>query len=340
MNWAQDRRFEKQTVAVMSTQATCCTLDPSRKPGSHLPRAMLLGFLALWIGICPTRAQLTRFQNFKGEQGLGNPAVEALAQDRDGFILLGTQAGLYRHDGAGILPHAPEVLSEAYVLKVISDKAGRLWVVTNHGIFVRFQSTFSGIDTGRAPIHLRSAHLFAVMGNSAVLDLDGTVLRAPIGAGGVGPFEPLFDATTLRRIPALGKAGFVAPDAHGALLVGCGVAICRVADDGRVTVLGAADGLPVDTWQVALRTPDDTLWARSLDRLARRGPVQDHGRAGRRRSRPGRDGPPLSPSRGRAAEQPDRGPHARSRGIGLGREPRQGGVPQHRPRRLGTLDGG
>ncbi len=251
----------------MSVVKTRCTGRIGSRTARTLLYATFLGLLFSW----PARAQFTRFQHLSEEQGLGNSAVEAVAQDQEGYILFGTQFGLYRYDGTNVAPYAADDLSGAYVLSIIPDVQGRLWVVTSYGVYVRSGSTFSRIDTGRASLHLRSAHLLALTEASAVLDVDGTILRASVGASSIGAFLPLFDAATLARVPGLGRARFVAPDAHDALLIGCGVAICR-ADGGRVTILGEADGLPPDAWQVALRAPDGTLWVRSLDRLARRAP--------------------------------------------------------------------
>ncbi len=250
---------------------TRCTGRIGSRSAWTLLHAVLLGLLFICADTRPTCAQFTRFQNFTEEQGLGESAVEAVAQDREGYILFGTQSGLYRYDGTNVAAYAADILSGAYVLRIIPDDRGRLWVVTSYGIYVRFGSTFSRIDTGAASPHLRTAHLLAIGKDSVALDVDGRILRAPVGASSVGAFQPVFDAATLARIPGLGKARFVAPGAQDGLLIGCGVALCQ-AKDGGVTVLGEADGLPPDAWQVALRAPDGTLWVRSLDRLAWRAP--------------------------------------------------------------------
>ncbi len=241
----------------------------------RLLHAVLLGLLFLWQAGQDARAQFTRFQNYTDEQGLGNLTVTALAQDADGYILLGTEGGLYRYDGSSITPYdkAVGLPSASWVRQVTTDSAGRVWVVTSDGVFVRYASTFRRIDTGHTALDFESSHLLAVSGTSAVIDVGGTLLGASVDGHGVGSFSPLFDATTLAAIPGLAKARFVVPDPMGGLLIGCGSAICRM-NAGQVTVLAAADGLPAEEWQVALRTEDGTLWARSLDHLAWRRPGQ------------------------------------------------------------------
>ncbi len=245
---------------------------PGRRPG-RLLHAALLGLLLLWCLIPGAHAQFTRFQNLTDEQGLGNLTIYALAQDRDGYLLFGTEAGLYRYDGVGVTAYDAGLPSAAWIQQIVSDETGRLWVVAAEGLYLRRGTTFGRVDTGTS-VHLQSTHLLAVTATRVVLDVDGTLLGARIGAGTVGRFSPLFDAATLARVPDLARARFVAPDTGGGLLIGCGVSICQEAG-GRVAVLGEADGLPADAWQVAIRTPDGTLWARSLDRIAWRRPGRE-----------------------------------------------------------------
>ena len=260
-------------MAIMSIQGAICSLYPCNRSKQFFRHAALLGFLLLWFEVQAAHAQFTRFQNLTDEQGLGNLSVGALAQDRDGYILFGTQGGLYRYDGVSITSYDAGLPSAAWIQQIAVDDAGRVWVVTTEGLYVRFGSAFSRVETGETSVQMKSPHLFAMADGSVVLDMDGTLLRASVGDGAVGEFSRLLDTATLDSVPDLAKARFVALDTDGALLVGCGVAVCRI-EDGRVAVFGESDGLPPDAWQAALRTPDGTLWARSLDRIAWRKPGQ------------------------------------------------------------------
>ncbi len=287
----------------MSVRRTIGGSRSGRRHGRTFLRASFLGLLVLCSGVQAARAQFTRFQNITDEQGLGNLAVSALAQDRDGYILIGTEAGLYRYDGIGATPYDAGLPSAAWIQQIVTDGDGRVWVATNDGLYMRSGATFGRVEVGRAPLHLRSSHLLAAAGGSVVLNVDGTLLRARVEGSAVGEFSPLLDTATADSVPGLAHAGFVAPDTGGTLLVGCGVALCLVetglvgagrveagrveagrveagrveagsVEAGRVAVLGEADGLPADAWQMAVRTPDGTLWARSLERIAWRRPGQ------------------------------------------------------------------
>ncbi len=242
-------------------------------PGWLVLHAVLLGLLLPWFPIPAAQAQFTRFQNFTDEQGLGNLSVYALAQDRDGYVLFGTEAGLYRYDGARITAYESGLPSTAWVQQVVAEKAGRVWVVTADGLYVRTGPGFNRVDTGTSA-RLLSPHLLAATRTRVVLDVGGALLGAPISDDAVGRFSPVFDAATLARVPDLASARFVTSDIQGGLLIGCGVSICHETG-GRVAVLGEADGLPADGWQVAIQTPDGTLWVRSLDHIAWRRPGRD-----------------------------------------------------------------
>ena len=235
-------------------------------------RAALASLAVLLLAPSAARAQFTRFESFSDEQGLGNNSVTTIGQDAAGFILLGTEAGLFRYDGSRITPYdeAFGLPAGSWIRRIENDRQGRVWVVTTNGLYVRETGRFRKVVVGRA-FSVQSPHLFVSRGDDVVLDCGGTLLRASAGPSGIGRFAPLLDRATLAARPALARARFVAADGSDGLLVGCGDAICRIAD-GRVSVLDETAGLPPDHWDMALRTADGTLWARSLDRLAWRRP--------------------------------------------------------------------
>ena len=216
------------------------------------------------------RAQFTRFENLTEEQGLGNASVSAIGQDTDGYMLIGTEAGLYRYDGALVAPYndAVGLPSGAWIRSVATDPAGRVWVVTTNELFVQFRRDrpFERVLLGR-PIEIRSPHQVALTRDEVLVDTGGVLLHARVSEAGVGKFSPLISDLVLASRPELRAARFVTTDLLGGWLIGCGGAICRVKN-GTVTEFGSANGLPPDTWEIARRAPGGTLWARSLDRVA------------------------------------------------------------------------
>jgi signal transduction histidine kinase/ligand-binding sensor domain-containing protein len=78
----------------------------------------------------------------------------ALAQDRDGFVWLGTQSGVVRWDGhraRGYVADAamPGSLPDSYVRAMLVDRSGTLWVGTKSGGLARHETptdTFSSVQ--------------------------------------------------------------------------------------------------------------------------------------------------------------------------------------------------
>jgi signal transduction histidine kinase/ligand-binding sensor domain-containing protein len=103
-----------------------------------LPAAWLLcGALAVW-GLQPTTplADYAR-QSWVMENGLPQDTVQALAQTRDGFVWLGTEAGLVRFDGSSFAVfdrNSTPALPSGDVRCLLETGDGALWVGTSDGL--------------------------------------------------------------------------------------------------------------------------------------------------------------------------------------------------------------
>lgn len=83
------------------------------------------------------------FSNISVEQGLSHSDVYCITQDSKGFMWFGTGDGLNRYDGYTftIFKHDPQdslSLSQNFVLELLEDKTGALWVGTRGGGLNRF----------------------------------------------------------------------------------------------------------------------------------------------------------------------------------------------------------
>ena len=79
------------------------------------------------------------FQSLARDQVLSQSSVHALAQDREGYLWIGTQAGLDRYDGYRIRswksdPDDPGTLSHGFVKDLLAARDGRIWVGTARGL--------------------------------------------------------------------------------------------------------------------------------------------------------------------------------------------------------------
>lgn len=83
------------------------------------------------------------FRRITGDYDLAQNSVQALLQDRDGLIWIGTQGGLHRYDGYRFElmqqdPEAAGSLPDNLVTALAEDHQQELWVGTNSGHVVRY----------------------------------------------------------------------------------------------------------------------------------------------------------------------------------------------------------
>ena len=75
------------------------------------------------------------FRSYGPDHGLRNQAVTSLAQDRDGFLFVGTEDGLFRYDGTHFERFGTaEGLPSDSVTLLHRARDGRLWVATRAGL--------------------------------------------------------------------------------------------------------------------------------------------------------------------------------------------------------------
>ncbi|HPD96506.1 MAG TPA: two-component regulator propeller domain-containing protein [Tenuifilaceae bacterium] len=79
------------------------------------------------------------FKNIGVEDGLTSSEVNALFQDKKGFIWIGTEDGLYRYDGYEMIafktiPNDSTSISSNEITCIISDTKDRLWIGTTNGL--------------------------------------------------------------------------------------------------------------------------------------------------------------------------------------------------------------
>ncbi len=101
--------------------------------------AILLGVM-LWV-LPVSQAEEFTPEPVELENELTQAVVTALTQDQQGFIWIGTQAGLNRYDGYQVEQYfsANSALSFDEINVLTTDSAGNVWIGTEHGLNVFLQ---------------------------------------------------------------------------------------------------------------------------------------------------------------------------------------------------------
>ena len=112
-------------------------LAATRSPAVAAPAATLAPTGAAHAQ--PNLRQDTTFTHITIEQGLSDQRVQAIVQDRAGFLWFGTNNGLNRYDGYNVVayrhdPTNPHSLSGNFVEDLYEDRSGTLWVGTRSGL--------------------------------------------------------------------------------------------------------------------------------------------------------------------------------------------------------------
>ena len=100
---------------------------------------------ALGLLVCATLLQAepspetARFRSLTEADGLSQLSALAIAQDKEGFLWIGTQVGLNRYDGASFRTFIrerdrPDSISEHYISSLLTDSDGSLWIGTLNGL--------------------------------------------------------------------------------------------------------------------------------------------------------------------------------------------------------------
>jgi len=92
------------------------------------PRLWTAGVCWLLCGV-PAPAQHWSFQMYDAGAGLTNSNILAIHQDRQGFLWISTEGGLFRYDGDRF-----QLFGAANVNSIHSSPDGQLWTASSAGL--------------------------------------------------------------------------------------------------------------------------------------------------------------------------------------------------------------
>ncbi|MGA9670377.1 MAG: diguanylate cyclase [Terracidiphilus sp.] len=240
---------------------------PVRKMNGIL-RALMCGFAVLAVAVPSVLCQ--QFSFSEANEGLGDLNVNSIAQDRSGYLWVGTENGLYRYDGRQYRRYgAGEGLKEHAIQSLFVGPDGTLWVGTTAGIYFSLPNGRFVPVNAPAPytqFSLRIGTVFTAVSANEIITADRS-----------GAFRLRHLATGQWAAEAMHLEGSaiwsVLSEPGGNLWYGCDRDLCQLAG-GKTTHLGSALHLPEGPWHHLLLARDGHLWMRSVTDLGEMSPAE------------------------------------------------------------------
>lgn len=193
-------------------------------------------------------------------EGLADLNVNCIAQDRTGYLWVGTENGLYRYDGTQFKRYGvADGVQARTIQNLFVGPDGTLWVGTTSSVY--FERQDGGFSEVRppAPVNEFSQRIGTAF---TALAPDRLAMADRSGAfelQSIGPEQWLAKPMHLdgQRIFS------VLSGSAGDLWYGCDDDLCHLAG-GKTTHLHSTDGVPQDTWLHLLRARDGRIWARGI----------------------------------------------------------------------------
>lgn len=209
-------------------------------------------------------------------QSIPEGVVTALAQDAQGFIWIGTQAGLIRYDGYRFRKYLRKAndansLSGNYIVSLMAAKDGRLWVGTNsEGLavfdpasekFTRFahsEKAPSSLSAGRIWAIVEDVHGGVWLGSDHGLDYLAPHITKNLTAA--SPFTHFRHQIGNPKSLLSDVICALLIDRKGRLWVGSIAGLQRLSVDGKQFETPAAGGLEKKNIQSLFQAQDGKLW--------------------------------------------------------------------------------
>ena len=196
------------------------------------------------------------FKHYLQDSGLTNLAVNTINQDRDGFIWVATDNGLFRYNGRRFQRFGHEQgLPQDDVTALTISAGGTVWAGTPVGFAYLRGGSFHPVVFGTALDSLSQGRLVAAEEDVVYASTGRGLLKLTLENSGV----------SMRQI-YMGETFGVAVESGGTVWFGCGRDLCRLRGQ-RLSTVGTALGLPPDRWESALSDEHGSLWVRSVTHL-------------------------------------------------------------------------
>nr|MBA3822141.1 hypothetical protein [Deltaproteobacteria bacterium] len=191
------------------------------------------------------------FRRYGVAQGLANLSINQVSQSSDGLIWVGTEDGLYRHDGARFVRFGVADGLPSSAVTALLPGAHGLWVGTANGL--------AAVEDARVTTTALTRSLPAGLVNALAAGPDGTLWVAT-DSGLFHEVGPRFEL-----VPGWpgGPSAAVWVDDAGRVVAGRGRDLVAVDRAGHWTSHGESAGFGLERIDAIARTGDGVLWVRS-----------------------------------------------------------------------------
>jgi len=201
------------------------------------------------------------FKYYSHRDGLKDPEVRSLLQDRTGFLWVGTSTGLFRYDGLRFTQFAEgKIIGSVASIGQTTD--GTLWIGTTAGV-ARIRGNH--VELVDLPGHERMGSHPSIAtderGGVYITTDAGLYVGRPSGSDFLFRHHP-----NPAQIADPATYG-VHVDGGGAVWFGCGDQICKLSLTDEIHVFGRELGVLPDRWDSLLTDREGNLWIRSVHRL-------------------------------------------------------------------------
>jgi diguanylate cyclase (GGDEF)-like protein len=199
------------------------------------------------------------FRSYGPEQGLRNQAVTGMAQDRDGFIFVATEDGLFRYDGSRFdrFGSADGLIGDS-IVSLYSEPGGRIWVIGSKGAMAW---------AGAAPDPSVKA---AILTNQKIFGMAASASGYLVVTGTEGVYEgPADKLVQTQGLPKMdGGAVWVSPDGQQVLIAWHGDLYHRIGK-GAWNIRPLPTGSKNELIHAVIQDPRGRIWIRGPRLLLR-----------------------------------------------------------------------
>jgi ligand-binding sensor domain-containing protein len=143
---------------------------------SKSTRVHILFLFICFLSVFSLRAQHYNFINYSTESGLAQSQVRSIAQDKNGYLWLGTLAGLSKYDGKKFVNYSIQNgLIDNQIFSLAADKSIGLWIGTTGGL--------NYFDGEKISSYMFKEVMAENIVNAIAQDLQGNVWLATDGSG-------------------------------------------------------------------------------------------------------------------------------------------------------------